>query len=89
MKKARTCKVEATNATGLEYENDVRYQIFDEYTAPGYCVDSIQVVVFWIVTTHLHLGEDGGSKDLRNVGILPQHYITSQPRRTRLESSST
>jgi len=31
--------------------------------------------------------EDGGNMDLRNVGILPQHYMTSQPRRTRLESS--
>jgi hypothetical protein len=25
--------------------------------------------------------------DLRNVGILPQHYTASQPRRTRLETS--
>jgi hypothetical protein len=29
--------------------------------------------------------EDGGSLDLRNVGILPQHYTASQPRRPRLE----
>jgi hypothetical protein len=28
--------------------------------------------------------EDGGSMDLRNVGILPQHYTTSQPRRPLL-----
>jgi len=25
--------------------------------------------------------EDGGSMDLQNVGILPCHYTTSQPRR--------
>jgi len=30
----------------------------------------------------------GGNEALRNVGILPQHYTTSQPRRPRLESSS-
>jgi hypothetical protein len=29
--------------------------------------------------------EDGGSKDPRNVGILPHHYTVSQPRRTALE----
>jgi hypothetical protein len=29
--------------------------------------------------------EDGGSKVLRNVGILPQHYTMSPPRRSRLE----
>jgi hypothetical protein len=32
--------------------------------------------------------EDGGSMDLWNVGILPQHYMSSQPRKPRLESSS-
>jgi hypothetical protein len=26
--------------------------------------------------------------DLRNVGILPQHYMTSQPRRPRLDTST-
>jgi len=31
--------------------------------------------------------EDGGSMELRNVGFLPQHYTTSQLRRTRLETS--
>jgi hypothetical protein len=31
--------------------------------------------------------EDGGSMDLRNVGILQQHYTESQPRRPRPESS--
>jgi hypothetical protein len=30
--------------------------------------------------------EDGGSMDLRNVGILPQHYTASEPRRPRLET---
>jgi hypothetical protein len=29
--------------------------------------------------------EDGGNNVLRNVGILPQHYTVSQPRRPRLE----
>jgi hypothetical protein len=35
---------------------------------------------------HLHslLPEDGGSMELRNVGILSQHYTASQPRRPRL-----
>jgi hypothetical protein len=37
---------------------------------------------------HLNLHtEDGGGMDLRNVGILLQHYTVSQPRRSRLESS--
>jgi hypothetical protein len=31
---------------------------------------------------HIHF-EDGGSMDLRNVDILPQHYTTSQPWRPR------
>jgi hypothetical protein len=31
---------------------------------------------------------DGGSRALRNVGILPQHYTASQPRRPWLESKS-
>jgi hypothetical protein len=31
--------------------------------------------------------EDGGSMDLRNVGIPPQPYTASQPRRPRLETS--
>jgi hypothetical protein len=30
--------------------------------------------------------ENGGSMDLRNVGILPQHHTASQHRRPRLES---
>jgi len=38
---------------------------------------------YWISTL-----EDGGSKILRNVGILPHHYAASQPRRKpRLELS--
>jgi hypothetical protein len=32
--------------------------------------------------------EDGSSKFLRNVGILPQHYTASQPTRHRYEFSS-
>jgi len=31
--------------------------------------------------------EDGCSMDLWNVGILPQHYTASQPRRPRVEVS--
>jgi hypothetical protein len=42
----------------------------------------IEVEFFWVVTPC----EDEGSTDLWNVGILPQHYTASQPRRTRLES---
>jgi hypothetical protein len=38
--------------------------------------------------TRRHNPEDGGSMDLWNVDILPQHYTMSQPRRPRLESSS-
>jgi hypothetical protein len=52
----------------------------------------IQVDVFWIVTpanvvidTKPLQKEDGASKVLRNVGILPQHHKESQPRRNRLE----
>jgi hypothetical protein len=32
--------------------------------------------------------ENGGSMDLRNVGILPQHYTASQPRRLYTEQQS-
>jgi len=28
--------------------------------------------------------EDGGSMDLRNVSILPKHYMASQPTRTEV-----
>jgi hypothetical protein len=44
----------------------------------------IQVVFFCVVTLCSDVGgyqpfrEDGGSKVLRNVGILPQHYTVSQ-----------
>jgi hypothetical protein len=40
----------------------------------------IEVVVFWDVTP-----EDGGSKVLRNVRMLPQHNMVSEPIRPRLE----
>jgi hypothetical protein len=62
----------------------------------------VQVEFFWVLTScsavvgyqrsrgpcclHL-LGDGGGSTDLWNAAILPQHYMTSQPRRPRLESS--
>jgi len=42
----------------------------------------IHVEVFWFVTPQ---SEDGGSKLLRNVGIIPQHYTESQRRRPLLE----
>jgi hypothetical protein len=63
-----------------------------------YSID-VQVQLFWVVMEcsvvegyHCFVGpcclpEDGGSMDLRNVGILPQHYTASQPRRLRLEIS--
>jgi hypothetical protein len=49
----------------------------------------IQVEVFWVLKPcsvvlgyqlQLH-HEDAGSMDLRDVGILPQHYTASEPRR--------
>jgi len=33
--------------------------------------------------------EDGGSMDIWNVGILPQHYMASQPRRLKMEAAWT
>jgi hypothetical protein len=38
-------------------------------------------------STRVDPDEDGGSKVLRNIGILPQHYTASQTRRPRLKSS--
>jgi len=40
--------------------------------------------IFWIVTLYV---ANKGSKVLRNVCVLSQHYTASQPRRPRLESS--
>jgi len=40
----------------------------------------IQVEEFWVVKTCSY-HEGGGGKALWNVGILPQHYTLSQPRR--------
>jgi hypothetical protein len=45
----------------------------------------IPVGVIWVVTPCSVVEEDGGSVYLRNVGILPQHYTASQPKRPRLE----
>jgi hypothetical protein len=41
-----------------------------------------------ILTFCLHFTLEAASKALRNVGILPQIYTVTQPRRTRLESSA-
>jgi len=38
-----------------------------------------ETLVSYHNTTRHHKPEDGGSMDLRNVGILPQHYTASQP----------
>jgi len=35
----------------------------------------------------VHRPEDGGVMDFRNVGIIPQHYTASQPRRSHFDSS--
>jgi len=57
----------------------------------------IQIQIFWFVTPCnivrgyqsfrdpycSHHPEDGGSMDLWNFGILPQHHTASQPRRPR------
>jgi hypothetical protein len=48
----------------------------------------------WYPTTTLHgittqKTEDGGSMDFRNVGILPQQYTASQPRRLKMEAALT
>jgi hypothetical protein len=48
---------------------DARFEVFKE-------------VKIWSLGFH---GKDGGSRVLRNVGVLPQHYTTSQPRRRGLE----
>jgi len=39
-----------------------------------------------IITIFIH-PENGGSMNLWNVGILPQHCMASQPRRPQLETS--
>jgi len=35
---------------------------------------------------YLWWSENGGSMDLRNFGVLPQHYTASQNRRHRLQN---
>jgi hypothetical protein len=45
-----------------------------------------ETLVSYHNTTQHHNPEDGGNMDLRNVGILPQHYTASQLRRPRLEN---
>jgi hypothetical protein len=63
-----------------------------------FTVVKIEAEVFWVVALFgvvvgcQHSGgpccfhhEDGGSMNLQNNGILPQHYMMSQPRRPQLE----
>jgi hypothetical protein len=40
-----------------------------------------ETLVSYHNTTRRHNTQDGGSMDFWNVGILPQHYTASQPRR--------
>jgi len=52
-------------------------------------------VVFWVLTPYIDVvehqrafhPEDGSSKILRNVCVLPRHYMASQHKRPRLDSS--
>jgi hypothetical protein len=46
-----------------------------------------ETLVFYHNTARHHNPQDGCSMDLRNVGILPQHYTALQPRRPRLVTS--
>jgi hypothetical protein len=49
--------------------------------APAIQVFLFASAIFWVVTLMLHLHpENGDSKVFRNVGLIPQHYTTSQPR---------
>jgi hypothetical protein len=41
----------------------------------------VPVAIYEIFTTVKIQPVDGGSNDLRSIGILPQHYTASQPRR--------
>jgi len=54
-----------------------------------FTVMTFRVRIFWIVTPCSAVvgydTEDGGSMDLWNVGILPQHHAASQTTRPRLE----
>jgi hypothetical protein len=46
-----------------------------------------ETLVSYHNTTWRHNPEDGGSMDLGNVGVLPQHYMASKPRRWRQHGS--
>jgi len=53
------------------------------WTWLSYHID-VRFEIFMTVKIH---SEDGGSKIIWNIGILPQHYMASQPSRPCLESS--
>jgi hypothetical protein len=68
-----------------------RFEVFTtvKIQVEVFCVVTLSTVVLGYhcfgVQCCLHLPGEG-SMDLRNGGILPNHYMTSQPRRLRLES---
>jgi len=53
-------------------------------TLPPSCTSGLYMCPFFPHCHSLH-PEDGGSNVIQNVGILPQHYMATQPRRPQLE----
>jgi hypothetical protein len=69
------------SGTLVSYHNTIRRHNPENFNSN---VSEIHVSNLWVISLH---PEDGGQIVLRNVGILPQHYAASKPRRPRLESS--